>query len=101
MALEGRDDQLYQDRAWARGWPGLLQVCRDRPGAGCGGLDRSSGAGLSPILLRGQESGLGGRNWGQPWSWDRVSAGPREALRDGVGIRGWDGQCPGKEDGDG
>lgn len=34
-------------------------------------------------------------------NWDRVSAGPREALRDGVGIQGWDGQCPGKEDGDG
>ena len=59
MALEGRDDQLYQDRARAGGWPGLLHVCRDRPGVGCGGLDRSSGPGLSPILLpEGRSSGI-------------------------------------------
>ena len=31
---------------------------------------------------------MGGRNWGQPWSCDRVSAGPSEALRGEVGVRG-------------
>lgn len=60
MALEGCDDQLYEDRV-GLGWQVLLELCKARPRALQVGLERSSGVQLSPILFSESRS----EGWGQ------------------------------------
>lgn len=84
MALEGRDDQLYEDRVQA--WIGESCSSCIGPRALRGGSARSSGVRLTPILFSGRSEG-----WGQKLGQGH-GAGTRPVLGQtrprGAGVQG-------------